>query len=55
MKCDNRCGKQAIYRQNKYTVLCINCWWITADNLLKSWHEDKTKPEPWIFNRDKLI
>ncbi|KKM80640.1 hypothetical protein LCGC14_1337900 [marine sediment metagenome] len=55
MKCDDRCGRDAVYRQNKYTVLCITCWYETSKNIFDIWFEDKTKPMPWIFNRDRII
>jgi len=55
MKCDNRCGREAIYQENHYTALCITCWYFVAKGLFDDWSEDKKKPEPWLFNRDKII
>ena len=55
MNCDNRCGREAIYQENEYTALCIKCWYHVAKGIFNDWIEDKSKPTPWIFNRDKVL
>lgn len=56
INCDNGCGKPAMYKQNKYTNLCITCWYIVAKNIFDNWMKDQAKaPQPWVFNRNKVI
>lgn len=55
MTCDNRCGSEAIYQENRYTALCITCWYSVAKGLFDDWVGDKNKPTPWIFVRSKVL